>query len=688
MKLPFLRTLLFALLLAPIAAFAQANYPISLSSPDQALGQQSITQQLTFTRSSPFVAGASAYLELVADGNAGHVPVFGPAFINMAGVTWNNASGAINVVKFWYDGLNAFYRLDQPGIPYSTFAGLAIPNASNGATETVKPQVTTALNAIAENWYFDFSFNSTFASTGSLYNDPVLIEGYNAGYLLGQYTPDPFGTYLGIEGEYEYAGQTTGQSGTATGGTILTLIDTGKTWFVNQWANWVAYNTVTGCRGLIVSNTATTLTITSPVLVDGLTACASANANGQAYNIMTRQQEDYFEITQNFSGGGQRNFRPFIFTADKATMWAQGQLGTNGVVTLTAATAANPASFTTSGNHGLITGEYVKFQSLAGGTWNTLNTVQYPVTATGATTFTIPVNATGFGTYTASSGTETAEPSFNGTTMLLGNSNIGTGLFLNQPSWNPSNTDTLFEFLPNSQLQVIGRASTGGSAGLILNTDATSNSVFVETFDGITTGKMYTGGLANMEIGVCNVAGANCLQAVEVYQPDSATAMTILGATPNLARGTVNVTSTGQTATDSSIAIRAGASQTGNTIEAYDSTNTTLKFAVDSAWNVKAPSYISIGTTFTLGTGTGACATTSTLTGGATTGSFLCTGTAGASTQVINLPTAPNGWECSASDVTSGVVWGQVVPVATNSAKITGTIGTTSDRVIFNCSGF
>jgi hypothetical protein len=93
------------------------------------------------------------------------------------------------------------------------------------------------------------------------------------------------------------------------------------------------------------------------------------------------------------------------------------------------------------------------------------------------------------------------------------------------------------------------------------------------------------------------------------------------------------------------------------------------------------------GTTFTLGTGTGACATTSTLTGGPSVGSFLCTGTAGASTQVVNLPTTAHGWACHASDVTSGTVWAQSAS-STTSCTLKGTIATTSDQVIFGAMAF
>ncbi|MDR5730713.1 MAG: hypothetical protein RB191_25160, partial [Terriglobia bacterium] len=96
---------------------------------------------------------------------------------------------------------------------------------------------------------------------------------------------------------------------------------------------------------------------------------------------------------------------------------------------------------------------------------------------------------------------------------------------------------------------------------------------------------------------------------------------------------------------------------------------------------------IDAGTTFTLGTGTGACATTSTLTGGSTVGSFLCTGTAGASTQAIVLPTAPHGWACQGSDVTSGVSFAQSA-TSTTGCTLKGTITTTSDVVVFSAIGY
>lgn len=97
--------------------------------------------------------------------------------------------------------------------------------------------------------------------------------------------------------------------------------------------------------------------------------------------------------------------------------------------------------------------------------------------------------------------------------------------------------------------------------------------------------------------------------------------------------------------------------------------------------------FVSVGATFTLGSGTGACTTTSTLTGGPTAGSFKCTGTAGASTQPIVLPSAPHGWVCSASDVTSGIVWAQSATSAAG-CTVSGTLTTTSDVVVFSAIGY
>jgi hypothetical protein len=103
---------------------------------------------------------------------------------------------------------------------------------------------------------------------------------------------------------------------------------------------------------------------------------------------------------------------------------------------------------------------------------------------------------------------------------------------------------------------------------------------------------------------------------------------------------------------------------------------------------VGTPAYLVLtGVPFTLGAGTGACATSSTIVGGAAGGSFLCTGTAGASTQIVNLPAAPHGWTCWANDDTSKVGWASGGNTTT-AVTLSGTIATTSDKVVFGCMGY
>lgn len=104
------------------------------------------------------------------------------------------------------------------------------------------------------------------------------------------------------------------------------------------------------------------------------------------------------------------------------------------------------------------------------------------------------------------------------------------------------------------------------------------------------------------------------------------------------------------------------------------------------------PAEVRTGTKFTAA-GTGACGTITTTLGGASAGSFLCTGTAGASTATITIAgatgnTATTGWVCTASDATSGVAWATSGNASTTTATIAGTIATTSDRVVFSCTGY
>ena len=94
---------------------------------------------------------------------------------------------------------------------------------------------------------------------------------------------------------------------------------------------------------------------------------------------------------------------------------------------------------------------------------------------------------------------------------------------------------------------------------------------------------------------------------------------------------------------------------------------------------------VSQGTTFAFASGTGACATTSTLVGGAVAGSLVCTGSTGASTITLTLAAVPHAYTCQGRDVTTPTTVTQTGAVSTTSVTLTLTSVTTSDVVQFSC---
>ena len=90
------------------------------------------------------------------------------------------------------------------------------------------------------------------------------------------------------------------------------------------------------------------------------------------------------------------------------------------------------------------------------------------------------------------------------------------------------------------------------------------------------------------------------------------------------------------------------------------------------------------GTTFTVS----GCATTSALTGGATSGSFATT-TTGTCTAVVTMgssATATNGWACSVNDQTTGNLFRQSA-TTTTTATLTG-VSVSGDTISFHCIGY
>jgi hypothetical protein len=88
-------------------------------------------------------------------------------------------------------------------------------------------------------------------------------------------------------------------------------------------------------------------------------------------------------------------------------------------------------------------------------------------------------------------------------------------------------------------------------------------------------------------------------------------------------------------------------------------------------------------------TGTGACATFSTQTGGAMSGRFTCTGTTGASTITITPgKTAANGWWCLVQDETTRANLAQQTSTVAASCTLTATSITQNDVLVFHVTAF
>ncbi len=92
------------------------------------------------------------------------------------------------------------------------------------------------------------------------------------------------------------------------------------------------------------------------------------------------------------------------------------------------------------------------------------------------------------------------------------------------------------------------------------------------------------------------------------------------------------------------------------------------------------------GTKFTIASGTGACATTSTTVGGAIAGHFTCTGSTGASTVTLTMGTAvSNAYICGGRDITNATTVTQTGALSTTAVTLTLTSVTANDVIQFSC---
>jgi hypothetical protein len=111
-------------------------------------------------------------------------------------------------------------------------------------------------------------------------------------------------------------------------------------------------------------------------------------------------------------------------------------------------------------------------------------------------------------------------------------------------------------------------------------------------------------------------------------------------------------------------------------------------FSYTSTVNSSLKPLASAGTAFTVASGTGACATTSTVVGGVQAGHFTCTGTTGASTVTLALAATTTSWSCVGRDITTPTSVTQTGALSTTAVTLTLTSVTASDVVEFHCLGY
>jgi hypothetical protein len=131
------------------------------------MASHTVTSATTFTVGAGAIQGATTFLRLIADGT--NAPVF-TGFRQWGGsLGYDNRSGYLNVIQFWYDGYDYWYSVAQ--------AMNAVPES--GATVPGAPTIGTATAGAN-------SATITFTAPGS--NGGATITGYTATSSPGSFT--------------------------------------------------------------------------------------------------------------------------------------------------------------------------------------------------------------------------------------------------------------------------------------------------------------------------------------------------------------------------------------------------------------------------------------------------------------------------------------------------------------------
>jgi hypothetical protein len=325
------------------------------------------------------------------------------------------------------------------------------------------------------------------------------------------------------------------------------------------------------------------------------------------------------------------------------------QAGNAGTVTSVALTA--PTGFTVTGSPITTSGTLAITTALSGILNGTGSGIAAATQANGVTLFTPSADANSIGIGTGS----LTQAGITGTN----NTGVGTGTL---PALQGGSNNTAIGYHAlNAEVTQGSNVAVGANAGLIANGGGGN------TFLGMSAGSVATNGNNNIVVTVSNTGG-------------------LTSGSTNVLIGQANAITTGST----NIEISAGNVHSHITNTASNQLD--IQDAIYASNTTTGPisllgGSVSVGTKFTAS----GCTNSATV-GGATAGQFA-SGTTGTCTVTITMggasgSTAPNGWACHASDITTPAnLIAQTSPVSATQCTITGTT-VSGDTIVFSAEGY
>lgn len=267
--------------------------------------QKQISEPLTITpNTTGALPGASVILRLIADGVSANTPTFNGFIEAQGNLGWDNALGAINIVKFFYDGVSYWYTIfgavESNPIPSQTISNL---RTNAAGTQLLYDVVGSTITALSGNLNAGNSRTLTHVSNGvaSISGAPLTASQTGLTATISTSTPNlttpitnsavinnvpaltatPTNFRTSSDGTTliwdNTTTQLTGYTATLNAGTVRTLT------FISGTTATISGSPITlGQSGLTVTFTASTPALTNPINNVAVTNGATSALTKQA----------------------------------------------------------------------------------------------------------------------------------------------------------------------------------------------------------------------------------------------------------------------------------------------------------------------------------------------------------------------------------------------------------------------